>query len=36
MALEMALARFAAMRDAAPAIKILTDAIDAAAAKEVG
>ena len=35
MALEMALARFAAMRDAAPAIKILTDAIDAAAAKEV-
>jgi hypothetical protein len=32
--LEMALARFAAMRDAAPAIAILTDAIDALASKE--
>ncbi|KAA0215780.1 MAG: hypothetical protein DYG94_06445 [Leptolyngbya sp. PLA3] len=34
MELEMALARFAAMRDAAPAIKILTDALDAAVAGE--
>ena len=32
MELEMALARLTAMRDAAPAIKILTDALDAIAA----
>lgn len=34
MELEMALARLAAMRDAAPAIKILTDALDADTKKE--
>ncbi|MBX3387180.1 MAG: hypothetical protein KF768_11465 [Phycisphaeraceae bacterium] len=34
MELEMALARLAAMRDATPAIKILTDALDADAKKE--
>jgi hypothetical protein len=32
MELEMALARLTAMRDATPAIKILTDALDASAA----
>lgn len=32
--LEMALARLAAMRDATPSIKILTDALDAAAARK--